>query len=124
MLACDAGTTAHWYARDLKIRAGMLAGDRKFPASQDLPDFGYAAFAQSLGLGGFRLDHSDHIVVAIEQALAADRPYVLEVISDPNVPPLPPHVSAKQVRNYLVALAKGNSDAINVVRASLKQIFA
>src|SRR5207237_9974390 len=102
----------------------ILSADRKFEASQDLPDFPYAAYAQSLGLGGFRLENPDDIVIAIEDALAADRPYVLEVLCDPNVPPLPPHVSAKQIRNYLTALAKRDSDAVRVLRSSVKQIFA
>jgi len=46
------------------------------------------------------------------------------VICDPEVPPLPPHVSLKQARNYLAAIAKGDPDAARMLRASIKEIFA
>ena len=60
----------------------------------------------------------------LEAALAADAPVLIEVIADPNVPPLPPHVSARQAGKYIAALAKGDPDALKVVRASVKELFA
>src|SRR5207237_4052720 len=172
ILSADSGTAANWFARDLKIRAGMMAsgsgnlatmgtavpyavaakfcypdrvaialtgdgamqmnglnscitvakywkewsdprwvclvlnnrdlnqvtweqrimtGDIKFNASQDLPDFPYAAFAESIGLRGIRVDRPDPVGAAWERALSADRPVVFEAITDPDVPTLPPH---------------------------------
>jgi len=102
----------------------ILAGDRKFEASQDLPDFPYSTYAQSLGLGGCLLDNPGNVVTAIEQALAAEKPFVVDVLCDPEVPPLPPHVSGQQVINYLKAIAKGDPDGMRMVRASIKQLFA
>jgi pyruvate dehydrogenase (quinone) len=45
-------------------------------------------------------------------------------MADPNIPPLPPHTSAKQARDYLLALIKGDPDAMKIIRASAKQLFA
>jgi pyruvate dehydrogenase (quinone) len=205
LLACDTGTSVHWFARDLKMRGRMqtahsgglasmgaaipyaiagkfaypdrpalafvgdgamqmsglaelitlakywkewtdprflvfvlnnrdlsmvtweqrvLQGDPKFPASQDLPDFSYAAFARLLGFEGITLDDPAQIGSTIDAAWHARRPVVIDVHADPDVPPLPPHVSPKQARDYLAALAKNDPDALSIIKASFKQIFA
>jgi pyruvate dehydrogenase (quinone) len=183
ILTADSGTVASWYARDLKIRRGMMAslsgnlatmgpgipyaiaakfafpdrvvfavlgdgamqmcgneelitikkywkewsdprlivlvlnnhdlnmvtweqrvveGDPKFNASQNLPDFPYAQYAESLGLIGIKIDHPDEVAGAWESALAADRPVLIEAVTDPEVPPLPPHISF-ECRSYVIA---------------------
>jgi pyruvate dehydrogenase (quinone) len=102
----------------------VLEGDPKFPASQDLPDFSFAAYSSLLGFAGMRVDTSSKIIPMLDAALMADRPVLLEVMSDPNVPPLPPHVTLKQARNYLRAIARGDPDAAKIVRASIKEMFA
>jgi pyruvate dehydrogenase (quinone) len=205
ILTCDSGTAAAWFARDLKIRRGMMAslsgglatmgpavpyalaakhaypdrpvialvgdgamqmlginaligiaaswrrwsdprlvvmvlnnsdlnmvtweqrgtaGDPKFEPSQNLPPFDYAAFARQLGLGGLRIDDPAAIGPAWDQALAADRPMVLEMVTDANVPPVPPNVTGKQMRAYLMALLKGDPEARQVMRASAKEWWA
>jgi len=205
LLSCDTGTSVHWYSRDLKLRAGVLAahsgglasmgaampyaiaakfaypdrpamafvgdgamqmnglnelitvakywqqwkdprfivfvlnnrdlnmvtweqrvleGDPKFPASQDLPDFSYAAYAHLLGFDGFVIDEARKIVPTLESTLATRRPAVVEIVADPNIPPLPPHTTAKQAKDYLLALMKGDPDAMKIIRASAKQLFA
>ena len=202
IVTCDSGTTAAWYARDLKFRRGMmgslsgglatmgpsvpyaiaaklaypnrpvvaisgdgamqmiginalvtlasryqdwadrrmllvvlhnsdlnmvtweqrvLGGDRRFDASQLLPRFPYADYARSLGLGGVRIDKPEAIVPAIEEALRADRPVLLEVLADPDVPPLPPHVSAKQARTFVKALLHRDPEAVGVLGATAKE---
>ena len=204
ILSADSGTAASWYARDLKIRRGMMAsgsgnlasmgpavpyaiaakfcfpervaialtgdgamqmnginslitvakywkewadprwitlvlnnrdlnmvtweqrvitGDAKFDASQDLPDFPYAAYAESLGLRGIRVDKPEQIASAWETALSADRPVVLEAVTDPNVPLLPPHITLEQARHMTAALAKGDSDAPGVIRQTVKAML-
>jgi pyruvate dehydrogenase (quinone) len=204
MLACDTGTCAHWYSRDLKLRAGMqaahsgglasmgaampyalaakfacpdrpviamvgdgamqmnglnelitlakywrgwadprfvvlvlnnrdlnmvtweqrvLEGDPKFPDSQELPDFSYAGYARLLGMEAFLIDAPDRVVPSLDAALASQRPALVEVYADPNVPPLSPHTTAKQARHYLLALMRGDPDAAKVVRASAKELF-
>lgn len=205
ILTCDSGTSAAWYARDLKVRHGMMgslsgglasmgaalpyaigakfahparpvvallgdgamqmiglnalitlahhwqrwtdprvvvmvldnrdlnmvtweqrvmAGDPKFDPSQTLPGFSYAEYARLLGLKGIRVDNPEEIGLAWEEALAADRPTVLQMVVDPNVPPLPPHIPAKQVASYFSALLHGDADARQVMVATLRQWWA
>jgi pyruvate dehydrogenase (quinone) len=83
-----------------------LQGDPKFDASQTLPDVPYAGFATSIGLEGLRIDSPDEIGPAWDAALAATRPFVLETVVDPEVPPLPPHITVEQARNFMVASVK------------------
>lgn len=101
-----------------------MEGDPKFSASQDVPNFGYAAYAKLLGLGGVRVDRSEAVADAWMQAFAADRPVVLEMITDPNVPPLPPHVTMKNVRNYLSALWHRDPDSVAMMKATMKEVWA
>jgi pyruvate dehydrogenase (quinone) len=99
----------------------VMAGDPKFEASQVLPAFPYANYAKSLGLAGIRVDSPDAIGPAWDQALRADRPTLIEAVTDPNVPPLPPHVEPKQARAYLRALRHGDPDALKTVIATAKE---
>ena len=202
ILTCDSGSAANWYARDLKIRRGMMAslsgglatmgpavpyaiaakyahpdrpviamlgdgsmqmnginglitiskvwrewrdprltimvlnngdlnqvtweqrvmqGDPKFEASQNVPDFPYAAYADLLGLQGLRVERPEDIGKAWDHALAARVPTVLEMVTDPDVPPLPPNITAKQAKAYFSALLQRDPDAIGIVIASAKE---
>ncbi len=98
----------------------VLSGDPKLDASQVLPDFGYARYAELLGLDGVRIDSPDQVAGAWERALAASRPFVLEAITDPEVPPLPPHVMPDQARKLATAIAKGEPAAAPIVEQSLR----
>ena len=201
ILSADSGTAANWYARDLKIRRGMMAsgsgnlatmgaavpyavaakfcfpervsialtgdgamqmnglnacltvgkywkewadprwiclvlnnrdlnqvtweqrimtGDIKFEVSQDLPDFPYARFAEECGLIGIRVDHPDQVAEAWDRALSADRPVVLEAVTDPDVPTLPPHISLEQAKNFATALLKGDPDEGGILKQAVK----
>ena len=97
-----------------------MEGDPKFEASQDLPDFPYADYARMIGLGGVRVDDPDDLGSAWDDALKADRPFVLEAVTDPDVPPLPPHITLKQAKAMTFALAKGDPDFGDIVRQTLK----
>ena len=77
-----------------------------------------------LGLEGVRVERAEDVGPAWERALAAKRPMVLEMVTDPNVPPLPPHITTKQAKAYLEALIKGDPDAIETIKASAKQMWA
>ena len=63
-----------------------LGGDPRFVGSQALPDMSYAGFAQDLDLLGIRLDAPGQVGSAWERALAADRPAVIDAVTDPNMP--------------------------------------
>lgn len=203
ILCCDTGTVTNWYARDIKIRRGMMAsvsgtlatmgpgipyaiaakfafpdrplfaivgdgtmqmngnselitvakywrqwrnpqftvlvinnrdlnmvtweqrafvGDPKFEASQNVPDFPYARYAESIGLRGIRADSPDAVGPAWEQAFMADRPVVVEAITDPNVPPLPPHITFDQAKSLAKSLFKGDPETLGVIRQSFKDL--
>ncbi|MES2364924.1 MAG: thiamine pyrophosphate-requiring protein [Pseudomonadota bacterium] len=204
ILASDSGSAANWYARDLKIRRGMLAslsgglatmgpgvpyiiaakfafpdrvaialvgdgamqmngnaelitiadywrqwsdprlvvlvlnnrdlnqvtweqramsGDPKYDAAQHVPDFPYARYAEMLGLKGIMVNSPDQIDSAWDEALAADRPCVIEAITDPDVPPLPPHITLQQASALMSAMFKGDDNTIGIISQSAKQVL-
>ncbi|QYJ15765.1 Putative thiamine pyrophosphate-containing protein YdaP [Rubrobacter xylanophilus DSM 9941] len=98
----------------------VLAGDPKLEASQVIPDFPFARYAEMLGFKGIRVDSPEAVAPAWEEALAADRPVVYEAVTDPEVPPLPPHIRFEQASGLARALAKGEPEALRIVKQSLK----
>jgi len=201
ILTCDSGSAANWYARDLKMRRGMMAslsgtlatmgpgvpyaiaakfcwpdriaialvgdgamqmngvnelitiakywrewadprlivlvlnnrdlnqvtweqramaGDPRLDASQSVPDFPYAAYAESLGLRGIRVDRPEDVGGAWDAALSADRPVVLEAITDPNVPPLPPHITFEQAKAFMSSVLAGDAEALGFIKQTVK----
>ncbi|MBW9117338.1 thiamine pyrophosphate-requiring protein [Rhizobium cauense] len=205
IITCDSGSCANWYARDLKIRRGMMAslsgglasmgaavpyaiaakfaqtdrpvvalvgdgamqmnnmaelvtiekywrhwndhrlvvcvfnnedlnqvtweqrimqGDPKFEASQSIPNVPYHKFAELIGLDGIFVDTADDVGPAWDRAFKADRPVVLEFKTDPEVPPLPPHLTLKQARNFASTLVKGDPNEVGLVRGTLQQIVS
>ena len=98
-----------------------MEGAPKFAQSQTLPDVDYAAFARSLGLAGVNVDTSDAVGPAWAHALSADRPTVLDVRCDPNVPPIPPHATFEQVKAMAGAVWHGDEDTWGFVKQGLKQ---
>ncbi|MGH7996778.1 MAG: thiamine pyrophosphate-requiring protein [Opitutaceae bacterium] len=201
ILSADAGTTANWYARDLKIRTGMMAsgsgnlatmgaavpyavgakfcfpdrvciavtgdgamqmnglnacitvakywkewsdprwitlvlnnrdlnqvtweqrimmGDIRFVASQELPDFPYAKFADSIGLRGIRVETAEQLGPAWDEALSSDRPVVFEAISDPDTPTLPPHITMSQAKKFTETILRGDPNEGGIVKQAAK----
>jgi pyruvate dehydrogenase (quinone) len=102
----------------------VMAGDPKFEVSQNLPPFPYAKYAQLLGLAGIEVETPEQLVPALDQAVAADRPVVVECHVDPEVPPLPPHITFKQAKNFASSIAHGDPHRWRMVRQSAKQIWA
>jgi pyruvate dehydrogenase (quinone) len=98
----------------------VMEGDPMFEGSQEIPDFPYARFAELIGLRGIRVDDPDRIGEAWDEALAADRPVVLEAVTDPSVPPLPPHIRIEQAKAISSALFKGDPEAWDVIKQSFK----
>ena len=205
ILTCDSGSAANWYARDLKIRPGMMAslsgglatmcpgvpyataakfcypdrpviavvgdgamqmlgnaslitvakywrrwsdprlivlvlhnddlnqvtweqrvlsGDPKFEGSQNIPDFPYARYADSLGLKGIPVNEPSRIVPALERAIGGDRPVVIDALCDPDVPPLPPHITFEQAKGYMSAMVKLDPNLMGIAKQSAKQMIA
>jgi pyruvate dehydrogenase (quinone) len=97
-----------------------LEGDPKFAVSQDIPDFPYARYAELLGLKGVRVDSPEDVGAAWDEVLASDRPAVLEAVTDPEVPPLPPHITFEQARNFMLSVARGDEGWREMIEQSLK----
>lgn len=102
----------------------VMAGDPKFEASQDLPDFPYAEYARMLGLKGIKVDKPEDVALALDQAMAARKPVVIEAVTDPSVPMLPPHISFEQSKNFMSALISGDSDAVDIIKQTYKEVIA
>ncbi len=98
-------------------------GDPKFEASQNIPDFSYAKYAESLGLRGVTIDSPNDIGPALNAALVANRPAIIEVYCDPNVPPLPPHITLEQAKNFSMSIMKGDPDTSKTLANSIGQAF-
>ena len=98
-----------------------MEGDPRFDASQDIPDFPYARYAELIGLKGIRVDDPDRVGEAWDEALASDRPVVYEAITDPEVPPLPPHITLEQAVNFMQAVIGGDTGRRGMIAESFKQ---
>ncbi len=97
-----------------------MEGSPAFEESQRLPDVDYAAFAQSLGLQAITVTDPGQLPSAWERAFAADRPTVLDVHVDPDVPPIPPHATLAQMKDTAKALLKGDENRWGVIKEGLK----
>ncbi len=101
----------------------VMQGDPKFEATQDIPNVPYHKFAELIGLEGIYCDDPERLGEAWDRALSAGRPTVLEVKTDPNVPPLPPHITLTQAYNFTSSLVKGDSDTAGVIGQATKQVL-
>jgi pyruvate dehydrogenase (quinone) len=97
----------------------VLAGDAKLEASQTIPDFPYARYAELLGFKGLRVDAPEQVGPAWDEALAAGGPVVYEAVTDPEVPPLPPHIDFEQARKLASALGHGDPGWREIIRQAL-----
>jgi pyruvate dehydrogenase (quinone) len=97
-----------------------MEGAPQFEPSQSLPDVPYADFARLIGLGGVRVDKPDQVESAWRQALAADRPFVIDFRTDPAVPPIPPHATLDQIEAAASAVLHGDSDRAGMIRQGVK----
>jgi pyruvate dehydrogenase (quinone) len=102
----------------------VMAGDPKFPASQSLPPFSFAEYARSLGLEGIVMRSPDDIARGWQEAMALRRPVVVEAYTDPEVPPLPPHIELIQATHLMASILKGDPSRWQVIKESAKQLWA
>jgi pyruvate dehydrogenase (quinone) len=99
----------------------VMNGNPRFEASQDIPDVRYSEFARMIGLEGLFVDDPAELGAAWQQALDASGPVVLEVKTDPEIAPLPPHISLSQAKNFMFAMA-GDDDAAHVIKDTARQV--
>jgi pyruvate dehydrogenase (quinone) len=101
----------------------VMAGDPKYREAQNVLDFPYARYAQLLNFEGIRVDRPEDIAGAWDQAFRSKRPVVIEFITDPEVPPLPPHITFSQAKAFASAMAEGDSHRWRVLKNSVKELF-
>ncbi|WP_406858817.1 thiamine pyrophosphate-requiring protein [Streptomyces sp. HUAS MG47] len=97
-----------------------MSGAPQFLPSQSIPDVPYADFAQLIGLEGIRVEKPEEVRDAWQAALAADKPCVLDFVTDPAVPPIPPHASLDQIEAAAASVLKGDSDRAAMIRQGFK----
>ncbi|MFF6947572.1 thiamine pyrophosphate-requiring protein [Streptomyces iakyrus] len=97
-----------------------MGGAPSFLPSQELPDVQYAAFARSLGLTGIRVEKPEDVEAAWRAALEADGPAVVEFLTDPAVPPIPPHATWDQMEATAASVLKGDADRGSMVKRGFK----
>jgi pyruvate dehydrogenase (quinone) len=99
----------------------VLAGDAKMKTTQELPPFDFAAYARQIGLEGIRVETPHDVEPAWDRALTASRPVVIDVLTDPEVPPLPPHIRMEHAKGFARALFHGDPESGHMVRQSLRE---
>jgi len=97
-----------------------MEGAPSFLPSQELPDVQYAAFARSLGLTGIRVEKPEDVEAGWRAGLEADGPAVIEFLTDPAVPPIPPHATWEQMEATAASILKGDADRGSMIRQGLK----
>lgn len=101
-----------------------MEGDPKFEASQNIPNVPYHRFAESIGLKGIYVDREDQVAAAWDEAFAADRPVLIEFKTDPDVPPLPPHIKLEQAKKFATTLLHGDPNQGGIIKQSVKQVLS
>ncbi len=99
-------------------------GNPRWDVAQLLQDFDYAAYAQTMGFTGIKVTDPGDVGDAWDRALGADMPVLLDIHTDPNVPPLPGHIQFAQAKNVFKALVKGDPAEIEVIKDTAKAMLA
>ncbi|MFC3127034.1 thiamine pyrophosphate-requiring protein [Pseudoroseomonas globiformis] len=99
----------------------VMGGDPKFLGSQSLPEFSYARMAELAGLRGIAVEDPELLGAAWDEAMASDIPVVLDVRTDPNVPPLPPHITLKQAQAFMSSMF-GEPELRSVLGNTARQV--
>jgi pyruvate dehydrogenase (quinone) len=97
-------------------------GAGKTESTQSIPDFPYHKYAELLGLKGIFVDNPDKVGAAWDEALASDRPVILEAYTDPNIPPLPPHITLKDAKNFMMMM-RDEPELGSVLKNSAKELL-
>ena len=101
----------------------VMEGFPRYETTQSLPNVPYHRFAELIGLKGRYVDNPDHLGAAWDEALASQVPVVLEVKTDPEVAPLPPHITVKQAKAFMNTLYK-EPDSAHILAESARQVLA
>jgi pyruvate dehydrogenase (quinone) len=102
----------------------VMEGNPKADMTQRIPNVPYHQFARLIGLEGIYVDDPEQLGQAWDRAFAADRPVLLEVKTDPEVPPLPPHITFSQAKAFMTTAMKGDPEEAGMIKGSIKQVLS
>ena len=102
----------------------VMEGFPKFEATQDLPNVPYHRFAELIGLEGIFCDDPDQVGPCWDRALAADKPVVIEFKTDPEVPPLPAHITFEEAKNFMSVLLHGDPSEAALIKGAARQVLS
>ena len=102
----------------------VMEGDPKFEASQEIPSVPYHRFAEMIGLRGIYVDDPERMGTVWDEALSANRPVLIEVKADPEIPPLPPHITLAQAKAFASTLMTGDPEQGNMLRDTARQVLS
>jgi pyruvate dehydrogenase (quinone) len=102
----------------------VMEGNPKFEATQQIPDVPYHRFAELIGLKGIYCDNPQEVATAWREAFAADRPVVLEFKTDPEVPPLPSHITLEQAKSFMGTIVKGDPKEGSMLAGVARQVLS
>ncbi len=102
----------------------VMEGFPKFEATQSLPNVPYHRFGELIGLKGIYCDDPEQVGAAWDEALVSPMPVVLEFKTDPEVPPLPPHISFEQAKTFMNTLQQGDPDEAGLIKGAMDQVLA
>ncbi|HET7409651.1 MAG TPA: thiamine pyrophosphate-requiring protein [Paracoccaceae bacterium] len=101
-----------------------MGGSPKVEATQNVPPFNYAQYAEMLGLKGIRVEKPEQVAPAWDAALRSNRPVVIDAVVDPDVASLPPHITYAQAKSFAKSILKGDPDAYDIIKQSVKRSWA
>lgn len=101
-----------------------MEGDPKFEASQNIPGMNYAEFAVQLGLDGKRIEDPESIGETWDAALSPDTTFVIDAVTDAEVPTIPPHVTFDQAENFMASALKGDAERLGFIRQTLRDAMS
>lgn len=102
----------------------IMEGNPKFEGSQNIPNVPYHKFAEMIGLVGIYCDKDEDVAFAWQKAFAADRPVILEFKTDPEVPPLPSHITFDQAKHFMTTAVKGDPNEGSMLLGAAKQVLS
>lgn len=100
-----------------------MEGDPRFDASQSIPYVSYADWADLIGLKGIKVTRSDQIEDAFTEAFAADRPVIVDALTTPEEPPIPPHVTFEQAKDLMTSVAEAPSEGIAGAKEGVREML-